>query len=61
VLVVHGRQDTIVPVGAARKIQQFLQTSPIPLTYEEMDGGHEVSQQTIAAMNRFLSTLNLPI
>ena len=61
VLVVHGRQDTIVPVGAARKIQQFLQTSPIPLTYEEMDGGHEVSQQTIAAMNRFLSTLNLPM
>jgi len=62
VLVVHGRQDTIVPVSAAHKIQQFLQRSPIsiPITYQEMDAGHEVSPETIAAMSRFLSTLNLP-
>ena len=61
VLVVHGRQDTIVPVSAAHKIQQILERSPIsiPITYQEMDAGHEVSPETIAAMSRFLSTLNL--
>ena len=57
VLVVHGRQDAIVPVTAAQRIRDFLKSLPIPLTYEEMEAGHEVNAQTIAAMNRFLRTI----
>jgi len=59
VLVVHGRQDTIVPVRAAHKIYHFLQTAPVALaiTYEEMDAGHEVNGEGLAAMERFLGAL----
>jgi len=56
ILVVHGRQDTIVPIQAAREIQSFLQGSPHPLaiTYKEMDAGHEVSYQGLQEMEGFL-------
>jgi phospholipase/carboxylesterase len=59
VLVVHGRQDTIVPLRAAQEIQQFLQNAPVEfaVTYEEMDAGHEVSREGLEAMEQFLAEL----
>ena len=57
VLMVHGRQDTIVPIETGRKVHHFLQTAPKPLTltYEEMDAGHEVNLQGLKAIERFLA------
>jgi phospholipase/carboxylesterase len=59
ILVVHGRQDTIVPIQAAHQIHHFLKNVPtdIAVTYEEMDAGHEVSREGLAAMERFLAGL----
>lgn len=59
ILIVHGRQDTIVPIKAAREIHQFLQNAPLPLalTYEEMEAGHEVSHRGLEVMTGFLGQI----
>lgn len=59
ILVVHGRQDRVVPIQAAHEVQKFLQNAPVELnlTYREMDAGHEVSWDGLKAMEQFLAEL----
>ncbi|MBW4670633.1 MAG: alpha/beta hydrolase [Cyanomargarita calcarea GSE-NOS-MK-12-04C] len=42
VLIMHGRQDEVVPVQAAIKARETLESLKVPVKYEEFDMGHEI-------------------
>jgi phospholipase/carboxylesterase len=46
-LVVHGRQDPVLPVELARSSKQVLGALPIDLTYCEFDMGHQVTDESL--------------
>jgi len=53
VLMVHGRQDMVVPLSSAQTSRDRLQTLGVPMTYEELDGGHEISLRVLQLMQNF--------
>jgi phospholipase/carboxylesterase len=55
VLMVHGRQDLVVPLVAAVKARDSLMGQEIKVTYEEMDMGHEIQIAVLELMRRFIS------
>lgn len=55
-LVVHGTEDAVLPVGCSREIRDLL--APVlddRLTYRERPGGHEVTGDTLADVQAWLS------
>ncbi|MGF1458630.1 MAG: alpha/beta hydrolase [Leptolyngbyaceae cyanobacterium] len=54
-LVVHGRQDAVVPIGRARQTQTTLQAKAVDLTYQEYDMGHEISPLVLREIQQFCS------
>ncbi|MEM9022099.1 MAG: alpha/beta hydrolase-fold protein [Bacteroidota bacterium] len=49
ILVTHGTEDAVIPVEKARICQQFLDSLPVQLHYQEYPGGHTI---TADAMQR---------
>jgi phospholipase/carboxylesterase len=47
VLVVHGTEDPMVPVGRARESRQRLTELGVLLTYREFQMGHEISVESL--------------
>jgi phospholipase/carboxylesterase len=47
VLVVHGTEDPMVPVGRARESRQRLTELGVLLTYREYEMGHEISVESL--------------
>ncbi|MEM9926365.1 MAG: dienelactone hydrolase family protein [Cyanobacteria bacterium P01_D01_bin.50] len=59
VLIMHGKQDEVVPVSAAQKTRDVLELQAVPLEYHEFDGGHQISSQMLDVARTFiLSNLN---
>jgi phospholipase/carboxylesterase len=56
-LVVHGRQDTVVPLTAAHQVRDRLVTLGVPLTYEEYNMGHEIQPIVLTQMQTFVNTV----
>ncbi len=56
ILVVHGRQDAILPIERGREICEALKGLPLQLTYREYDMGHEVSPQSLQDIRAWLQT-----
>lgn len=54
VLIVHGRQDSIVPVSAAVKTRDTLSNLGVALQYQEFDMGHEVTPAVLSLMQSFV-------
>lgn len=54
-LVVHGRQDQVLPLAQGRRIRQELRGLPVKLTYEEYNMGHEVSPDSLFKVRQWLS------
>jgi phospholipase/carboxylesterase len=54
VLMVHGRQDQVVPLAAAHQAREQLQLLGIPVHYRELDMGHEVQPQVLRLMQSFI-------
>lgn len=54
-LVVHGTQDTVLPVAIGREIKQALSALPVDLTYKEYDIAHQVSAQSLGDISAWLS------
>ena len=48
VLVAHGTDDEVIPIGYARSARQVLAGLPVDLTYREYEMGHEVSARELA-------------
>ncbi len=54
VLIAHGRQDTVVPLIAAHKAQETLQSLGVSVKYQEFDMGHEIRPETIVLLREFI-------
>jgi len=55
VFVVHGRQDDILPIDAARTIVAELQRAGHAVTYQEFDGPHQIRPEDVRAAFDWLS------
>ncbi len=55
VLMVHGRQDTVVPVRAAVQAREQLTAMGVAVEYEEMDMGHEIQMSVLKLMKSFIA------
>ena len=55
VFVAHGLYDSVLPIDQGRAIQAELTRYPVLMTYKEYPMGHEVSPQSIADIQKFLT------
>ncbi|MEO1593410.1 MAG: hypothetical protein AAFU71_19270 [Cyanobacteria bacterium J06632_22] len=53
VLVVHGRQDTVVPLVLAQSTRSQLETQGLSVDYQEFDMGHEISLPALQKVGGF--------
>lgn len=54
VLIVHGRQDMVVPLQAAQQAKRELNALGINVEYREFDMGHEIQPPVLTLMEEFL-------
>lgn len=54
VLLVHGRQDRVVPLAAAYHAKSCLQAYNLPVHYHEFDMGHEIQPVVLDRMQSFI-------
>ncbi|MBD0343390.1 MAG: alpha/beta hydrolase [Coleofasciculus sp. Co-bin14] len=54
VLIVHGKQDTVVPLSAARRVRDYLLRLGAPMQYKEFDIGHEISAEVLEVVREFI-------
>ncbi|KJH72462.1 alpha/beta hydrolase [Aliterella atlantica] len=54
VLLVHGRQDYVVPLSAAQKARDTLSAMGVKLQYQEFDMGHEIRPEVLALIRNFI-------
>ena len=54
VLIVHGRQDQMVPLSAAQNARESLKSLGITVKYQEFDMGHIVIPEVVALMRSFV-------
>lgn len=54
VLIMHGKQDQVVPLQAAQKTRDTLELKAVPLEYREFDGGHQISSQMLDVARTFV-------
>lgn len=54
VLITHGREDTVVPIAAARQTRDILIALGVTVDYQEFDGGHEVPLPVLALLQEFI-------
>ncbi|MEM6451144.1 MAG: esterase [Cyanobacteria bacterium P01_D01_bin.105] len=57
VLVLHGRQDPVVPIEKALDTKSQLETQSLQVTYQEFDMGHEVSLDALRVASTFCQQL----
>jgi phospholipase/carboxylesterase len=53
-LMVHGRQDLVVPIQAARQARENLQRLGLKLDYQEYDMGHEIQPLVLEEIQKFV-------
>jgi phospholipase/carboxylesterase len=56
VTVVHGTEDSVIPIGMGRAMRDYLAALPVDLTYREYDMGHHLSQESMRDIQAFLQT-----
>ena len=54
VLIMHGKQDEVVPLQAAQKARDALELQSVPTEYHEFDGGHQISSQMLDVARTFI-------
>ena len=54
VLIVHGRQDTVVPLSAAHRLRDYLLSLGAPMQYKEFDMGHEIRPEVLGVIRDFI-------
>jgi phospholipase/carboxylesterase len=57
ILIVHGRQDPVVPLQAAQKARDELSALGMKVQYQEFDMGHEIQPEVLALMRQFITSL----
>lgn len=54
VLIVHGRQDSVVPLKAAQNARESLMALGTSVQYQEFDMGHEIRPEVLAVSRNFV-------
>ena len=54
VLIVHGRQDQMVPLSSAQSARDRLQALGVAVKYQEFDIGHIVTPEVLSLMRSFV-------
>jgi phospholipase/carboxylesterase len=54
VVIMHGRSDQVVPLRAAHQARDRLTELGIPVAYEELTMGHEISMSVLSRMQSFI-------
>lgn len=54
ILIAHGRQDSVVPIGAAQQAKVKLTALGAKVAYQEFDIGHEISPDVLELMQKFI-------
>ncbi len=54
ILIVHGRQDTVVPLNAAHRVRDYLLNLGAPMQYKEFDMGHEIQPDALEVIREFI-------
>lgn len=54
VLIVHGRQDSVVPVKAAQSARDNLVALGVSVQYQEFDMGHEIRPEVLPLLHNFV-------
>ncbi len=57
VLLIHGRQDPIVPLAKALETKSQLERQGLAVTYHEFNMGHEVSPEALKTASQFCLAL----
>ncbi len=55
ILMIHGRQDNVVPPPLAHLSRQYLESLGYSLQWREFDMGHSVSNEEIVVISRWLA------
>jgi phospholipase/carboxylesterase len=55
VLIVHGTQDDVVPISAARKSQQLLAEWGVNVQYQEVEMGHSIVPEVLDVVRKFVT------
>lgn len=53
-LVIHGRQDTVVPLKSAHQVRDRLQELKTSVQYEEFNMGHEIQPVVLGRIQTFI-------
>ncbi|WP_414569739.1 alpha/beta hydrolase [Nostoc sp. CCY 9925] len=53
-LISHGRYDEAVPLKAASKARETLESLEVAVEYHEFDTGHEIDPQTLNVLRKFV-------
>ena len=53
-MIIHGKQDPVVPLEAAVKARDELTKIGVSVQYQEFDMGHEVQEPAIALFKQFI-------
>ncbi|MEM7552691.1 MAG: dienelactone hydrolase family protein [Cyanobacteria bacterium P01_A01_bin.84] len=53
-LIMHGRQDEVVPLTAAMKVKETLESLLVRVQYHEFDMGHEIQAQNLELFRNFV-------
>ncbi|MBR8833677.1 MAG: alpha/beta hydrolase [Stigonema ocellatum SAG 48.90 = DSM 106950] len=54
VFIMHGRQDTVVPLQAALSARETLESLGVTVKYQEFDMGHEIRPDMLELFKNFL-------
>lgn len=55
VLVVHGREDEVIPLNEARRTRAVLEEHGVNTTYHEFSMGHHVTDESLRAVRAFMA------
>lgn len=53
-IVVHGTEDTVIPIADGRALRDYLQSLPLDLTYREYSMGHWVTHESLNDITAWL-------
>ena len=57
ILLVHGRQDAVVPIAAAHQSRDHLTALGVDLEYHELDMGHDIPLTVLELMQTFIGRI----
>lgn len=57
-LIVHGKQDPVVPIAAAKQAKEKLNAIGVEVEYHEFDMGHEIPMPVLDVLQKFIDSVS---